>query len=201
MKCRTHFGPELEGRYTLEYLKTGLDVVLYIGSFTGTLTKSGVSFADLHSRLRERGIPISRRTVYALHQRYEKLITPLAGNRDVIETIVNKQRQAIIDVMFFRNDALAVPYWIIREWTSGVFLGVVNAYISKDATLFAALKEVCKAITVPVTGYVTDGSRTAEEIISRRFLERNVPREHIIAVPHTLTSVAKFSWDTGMKPL
>src|SRR5581483_5714706 len=94
----------------------GLDVIALVGSLRYT---SHRSIPEIHQALRDRGVPISERTVTHLLQRYEELVALHLSDQHRLRERFQEQGQIILAIDGLQPDVGHEVLWVLRDCLSG----------------------------------------------------------------------------------
>jgi hypothetical protein len=141
--CRQYhraYRPEAEAALALPQHEFGLDVIAMVGSL----------------RYRE------HRSVTNLLDRYDELVTALAGTAQHRDTLC-RQGRVILALDGLQPDVGHEVLWVIRDCLSGLVLlarALLSAARNDLAALLRAVASDLAALEVPVAGVVSDGQRS-----------------------------------------
>jgi hypothetical protein len=167
---------EEEGAWALPHGEFGLDIITVVGQLRYGEHRR---VPEIHQRLVERGVSIAQRTVTALLERYEELVTLHLADEERVKARLKRQGQVRLSIDGMQPDVGHEVLWIIRDCLSGEVLLARTLLSSTRGDLAALLKEVKEVLdplAVPIKGIVSDGQQTI-----RQAVERSLPN-----VPHQL---------------
>lgn len=160
------YRPEAEGRWALPGHEFGLDVIAAIGRWR---YREHRTVAELHERLRKRGVKISQRTVTNLLDRYDELVVLSLRESGRLQRLLNEQGHVILAVDGLQPDVGHEVLWVIRDCLSGEVLLARPLLSSAQDDLAALLEEVKAALPVPVEALVSDGQQSLRKAIAKAF--------------------------------
>jgi hypothetical protein len=164
---------EEEGRWVLPEHEFGLDVIALIGALR---YQEHRSVPEIHAVLRERGVPISERSVTNLLDRYDELLALRLADSQRLREVTGKQGRVVLAMDGLQPDVGHEVLWVVRDCLSGEVLLARSLLSSCEDDLAPLLEEVRKALDVPVVGVVSDGQRSI----------RNAVATALPGVPHQL---------------
>jgi Transposase, Mutator family len=164
---------EEEGRWVLPEHEFGLDVIALIGALR---YQEHRSVPEIHGALRERGVPISERSVTNLLDRYDELLALRLADSQRLREVTGKQGRVVLAMDGLQPDVGHEVLWVVRDCLSGEVLAARSLLSSGEDELAALLKQVLAALAVPVAGVVSDGQRSI----------RNAVATALPGVPHQL---------------
>jgi MULE transposase domain len=165
--------PEEEGRWALPHGEFGLDVIALVGTLRYT---SHRSIPEIHQALGDRGVQIAERTVTHLLQRYEELVAVhLADQRRLCDRF-KEQGQIVLAIDGLQPDVGHEVLWVLRDCLSGEVLLARSLLSACEADLASLIREVQKAVDVPIHGVISDGQRSL----------RNAVQTVLPDIPHQL---------------
>ncbi len=159
------YRPEEESGWALPHGEFGFDVIALIGALRYAEHRS---VGEIHQHLLTRGIPLAERTVTYLVERYEELITLRLADHPRLHEHLTTQGQAILALDGLQPDRGHEVLWVIRDCLSGEVLLARSLLSATQGDLVALLREVKQALSVPVSGIISDGQqsiRTAVEAV------------------------------------
>src|ERR1700730_4291938 len=164
---------EEEGAWALPHGEFGLDIITVIGQLRYGEHRS---IPEIHQRLLQRGVSIAQRTVTDLLERYEELVAlHLADEKRLLE-LLEQQGQVILAIDSLQPDVGHEVLWVLRDCLSGE-IRLARSLLSSTAKDLAGLfTEVREALTVPITGVISDGQHPIRKAVA----------EVLPEVPHQL---------------
>jgi len=156
------YRPEEEGRWALPHGEFGLDVIALVGTLRYT---SHRSIPEIHQIFRDRGISIAERTVTHLLQRYEELVALRLADQQRLRERFKEQGQIILALDGLQPDAGHEVLWVLRDCLSGEVLLARSLLSACEADLASLLREVQKALDVPICGVISDGHRSIRKAV------------------------------------
>ena len=106
------YRPEEEGKWALPHGEFGLDVIVLVGTLRYT---SHRSIPEIHQALRDRGVPITERTVTHLLQRYEELVALHLAEKPRLRERFKEQGQVILAIDGLQPDVGHEVLWVLRD--------------------------------------------------------------------------------------
>src|SRR5215210_2427640 len=174
--CERHdapWRPEAEGAIALAKHEFGLDVIALVGVLRH---RDHRSVPEIHQALRARGMEIAERSVTNLLDRYDELLATSLTDSRRLRAMLAKQGRVILALDGLQPDVGHEVLWVVRDCVSGEVLLARSLLSGTAKDLAPLLREVAKAVGVPVVGVVSDGQTSI-----RRAVERALP-----GVPHQL---------------
>jgi hypothetical protein len=170
------YRPEEEGKWALPHGEFGLDVIALVGTLRYTAHRS---VPEIHQALRDRGVSIAERTVTHLLQRYEELVTLHLEETARLRERLKEQGQVILALDGLQPDVGHEVLWVLRDCCSGEILVARSLLSATEKNLVPLLEEaasLCREISVPIKGVITDGQRSL----------RNAVASALPGIPHQL---------------
>src|SRR5262245_17797131 len=146
--------PEHEGRIALPESEFGLDVVAAVGRLRHAEHRS---VPEIHSELVRRGVPICRRSVANLLDRYDELLALSASDAGRLRRITAEAGRVILAIDGLQPDVGHEVLWVLRDVLSGEVLLARSLLSSCQDDLAKLIGEVKAALPVPIAGVVSDG--------------------------------------------
>src|ERR1700758_454769 len=174
--CARHhrpYRPEAEGAIALPEHEFGLDVIALVGMLRH---REHRSVPEIHQRLRAREVAIAERSVTNLLDRYDELLATSLTDSARLRDLLAAQGRVILALDGLQPDVGHEVLWVIRDCLSGEVLLARSLLCGTAGDLVALLREVARALGVPVAGVVSDGQTSI-----RRAVEQALP-----GVPHQL---------------
>lgn len=174
--CRryhTAYRPEAEGRFALPHHEFGLDIIAQIGAWR---YREHLSVPEIHQRLVQHEVPIARRTVAHVLDRYDELVAVAMLDPERIRAITQAHGQVILALDGIQPDVGHEVLWVLRDCLSGEMLLARSLLSSTSSDLAALLREVRDVLEVPITAVLSDGQQSI----------RNAVASALPAVPHQL---------------
>jgi hypothetical protein len=174
--CSRHhrpYRPEAEGAIALAQHEFGLDVIALVGTLRH---REHRSVPEIHQALRARGVAIAERSVTNLLDRYDELLATSVSDSTRLHALLARQGRVILALDGLQPDVGHEVLWVIRDCLSGEVLLVRSLLSGTAGDLAPLLREVARAVGVPVAGVVSDGQTSI-----RRAVEQALP-----GVPHQL---------------
>jgi hypothetical protein len=162
------YRPEEEGSWALPHGEFGFDVIALIGRLRYAEHRS---VDEIHQHLLTRGIPLAERTVTYLVERYEELVTLRLADAERLRTLLTAQGRVILALDGLQPDRGHEVLWVIRDCLSGEVLLARSLLSATQGDLVALLREVKGALTVPVSGIISDGQDTIRTAVAAVFPE------------------------------
>src|SRR6201994_566297 len=165
--------PEAEGAIALPEHEFGLDVIALVGRLRH---REHRSVPEIHQRLRAREVAIAERSVTNLLDRYDELLATSLSDSARLRRLLAAQGRVILALDGLQPDVGHEVLWVIRDCLSGEVLLARSLLSGTARDLAPLLREVARALGVPVAGVVSDGQPSI-----RRAVEQALP-----GVPHQL---------------
>jgi hypothetical protein len=165
--------PEQEGRFALPQHEFGLDVIALIGALRHAEHRS---VPEIHAELTRRGVPICMRSVGNLLDRYDELLALSSLDTERLQRLTAKAGRVILAIDGLQPDVGHEVLWVIRDVLSGEVLLARSLLSSCQDDLAKLLREVKKALDVPIAGIVSDGQTSIRKAVA----------EALKGVPHQL---------------
>jgi hypothetical protein len=146
--------PEQEGAFALPQGEFGLDVIALVGALRHAEHRS---VPEIHGELRRRGVAVSERSVTNLLDRYEELVALRLSDRGGLWERLEEQGRAVLAIDGLQPDVGHEVLWVVRECLSGEVLLARSILGGTEKDLVPLLREVTDALSVPITGVVSDG--------------------------------------------
>jgi hypothetical protein len=157
------YRPEAEGRFALPHGEFGLDVIALVGALRYAEHRS---VPEIHQALRGRGVAIAERTVTHLLQRYEGLVALRLADQARLCERLSRQGRVILALDGLQPDVGHAVLWIIRDCLSGEVLLARSLLGATAADLVPLLREVQRALPVPIRGVVSDGQHSLRKAVA-----------------------------------
>ena len=164
---------EDEGLWALPDHEFGLDVVAFIGA---SRYQQHRSVPEIHTALRERGVPISERSVTNLLDRYDELLSLRLTDSVRLRQVTRAQGRVVLAMDGLQPEVGQEVLWVVRDCLSGQVLAARSLLGGGEEELSPLLQGVKDALTVPIVGVVSDGQRSI----------RNTVASVLPGVPHQL---------------
>jgi hypothetical protein len=169
------YRPEAEGRWALRDQEFGLEVIAQVGA---QRYQDHRSVPEIHTRLRERRVEISQRSVTNLLDRYDEILAVSLMDSRRLQRVFKRQKRVILAIDGLQPDVGHEVLWVIRECVSGEILLARPLLSSTTNDLATLLKEVQTSLPedVEITGVISDGQQSI----------RNAVKQALPEVPHQL---------------
>jgi hypothetical protein len=161
---RQPYRPEEEGAIALPHGEFGLDLIALVGMLRFAQHRS---VPEIHTALRERGVPIAMRSVTNLVQRYEELVSVHLSDPTRLRTRLAIQGQVILAIDGLQPDVGHEVLWVVRDCLSGEILLARSLLSGREAELAPLLREVAATVAVPVRGVISDGQQSLRNAVAR----------------------------------
>ena len=115
---------------------------------------------QIHSALRERGIPIAQRSVSNVLERYDELLAVSLTDNQRLRKVIGSQKRVILALDGLQPEVGHEVLWVIRDCLSGEILLARTMLSSRGQDLEMLLREVQSALPVPIVGVVSDGQHS-----------------------------------------
>jgi hypothetical protein len=165
--------PEQEGRIALPESEFGLDVIALVGRLRHAEHRS---LPEIHAELVRRGVPICLRSVGNLLDRYDELLALSSADAGRLRRITAEAGKVVLAIDGLQPDVGHEVLWVLRDLLSGEVLLARSLLSSCRDDLAGLLREVKRAVPVPIVGAVSDGQTSI----------RNAVAEALDGVPHQL---------------
>jgi hypothetical protein len=165
--------PEREGTYALPQHEFGLDVIALVGTLRHAQHRS---LPEIHAELVRRGVPICARSVDNLLDRYDELLALSCSDTERLRRVTAEAGRVILAIDGLQPDVGHEVLWVIRDVLSGEVLLARSLLSSCQDDLAELLRQVKKALEVPIAGVVSDGQVSIRNAVATTLTE----------VPHQL---------------
>ena len=165
--------PEEEGAIALPQYEFGLDVIALVGALRYQQHRS---VPEIHQELATRGLIICERTVTNLLDRYDELLALRLSESRRLQQLTARQKRVILSLDGLQPDVGHEVLWVLRDTLSGEVLLARSLLSSTETDLATLLREVQRALAVPIVGVISDGQHAL----------RNAVRSVLPGVPHQL---------------
>jgi hypothetical protein len=170
---RTCLRPEQEGRFALPQQEFGLDVIALIGRLRHAEHRS---VPEIHAELTRRGVPICRRSVGNLLDRYDELLALSLSDTERLRRITAAAGRVVLAIDGLQPDVGHEVLWVLRDVLSGEVLLARSLLSSTQEDLAKLIGEVKAALSVPIVGVVSDGQGSIRKAVKKA----------LAGVPHQL---------------
>jgi hypothetical protein len=152
------YRPEAEGRWALSEQEYGLEVLAQVGALR---YQEHRSVPEIHTRLRERRVEISQRSVSNLLDRYDEIVAVTLTDSKRLQRIFKAQKRVILAIDGLQPDVGHEVLWVIRECVSGEIVLARPLLSSTTKDLAKLLKEVQTGLPegVEIAGVISDGQQ------------------------------------------
>jgi hypothetical protein len=168
----------------LPHHEFGLDVLALVGRLRHAEHRS---VPEIHRELTRRGVPVARRSVSNLLDRYDELRALATADRERLHALLRKQRRVVLALDGLRPDVGHEGLWVLRDCLSGEILLARSLLAATSKDLKALLTEVRQALPVPIKAVVSDGQDSIRKAVAQAF--PGVP--HQLCHFHYLREAAK----------
>ena len=155
--------PEAEGRFALPQHEFGLDVIALVGTLRHAEHRS---VPEIHAELARRGVPICRRSVGNLLDRYDELLTLSCSDPGRLGAITKRAGRVILAIDGLQPDVGHEVLWVVRDVLSGEVLLARSLLSSCRDDLAKHLREVERALPVPIAGVISDGQASIRDAVA-----------------------------------
>ncbi len=176
--------PEEEGAWALPHGEFSLDVIAHIGSLR---YREHRSIPEIHRALQDLHVAIAPRTVTYLLERYEELLALRLADQTRLKDILTQQGHVILAIDGLQPFKTQDVLWLIRDTLSGEVLLARSLGSARQEELADLLREVKKALPVPIHAVVSDAQRPICLAVQKVFPD--VP--HQLCQFHYLKEAAK----------
>ena len=183
-RFRKPYRPESEGGWALPGHEFGLEVIAMVGNIRYREKRTR---DEIHTRLVERGIEISARSVSNLIDRYDELVATAMGAEERIQQVLGEKTEVVLGIDGLQPEVGHEVLWVIRECGSGEILLAKPLLSSTGEDIGKLLQQVQAALPCPVAAVVSDGQRSIRKAVAESF--PNVP--HGLCHYHYLKEAVK----------
>jgi Transposase, Mutator family len=156
--------PWEEGALALPQAECGLDVIAFVGACR---YQEHRSVPEIHRLLKERGVPLSERTVTNLLYRYEELLALRLADPGRLRALLQKQGRVVLALDGMQPDVGHEVLWVIRDLLSAEVL-LARSLLSETASdVGDLLREVQQSLPVPIVGVVSDGQHSLRHAVAQ----------------------------------
>ncbi len=167
------YRPEREGSIALPQHEFGLDVIALIGALR---YREHRSIPEIHQALLARSVSICQRNVTHLLDRYDELLAVRLSDSRHLQKATAAAGRVILALDGLQPDVGHEVLWVLRDCLCGEVLLARSLLSSAQADLAALIGEVKAALSVPITGVISDGQHSI----------RNAVANALPGVPHQL---------------
>src|SRR5215211_8826483 len=167
------YRPEEEGAWALPHGEFGLDIIALVGRLRFAEHRS---VPEIHRALLARGVGIAERSVTEQLRRYKELVALRLADHTQLQQRLTEQDQVILALDGLQPDVGHEVLWVVRDCLSGEVLLARSLLGSTEEDLVPLLREVQRALPVPIRGVISDGQTSL----------RNAVRAALPGVPHQL---------------
>jgi len=165
---RVPYRPEEEGRWALPAHEFGLDVIAQIGTWR---YQEHRTVAEIHQRLRDRGVSISERSVSNQLERYDELVALSLSHSPRLQQRLKDQKRVILALDGMQPQMGHEVLWVIRDCLSGEVLLARTLLSATQDDLAKLLREVHAELPVPVAGVISDGQQSIRKAVAKALPE------------------------------
>jgi hypothetical protein len=185
---RRPYRPEEEGRLALPKHEFGLDVIAWVGTLRYTQHQS---IPEIYQALGDRRVAVAPRTVTNLLERYDELLALSLKDPARLQRLTQAQGHVILALDGLQPDVGHEVLWVLRDCLSGEVLLARSLLSATQEDLAALLREVKRALTVPIVGVISDGQLSIRAAVAEALPQ--VP--HQLCHFHYLREAAKPVYD------
>jgi hypothetical protein len=156
--------PEEEGRLALPRHEFGLDVVALVGALRYGQRRS---VPEIQTALVERGVAICERTVTNLLDRYDELLALSLASDERLQRVTAAQGHVVLGVDGLQPGVGQEVLWVVRDCLSSEILRARSMLSARTDDLADLLREVRKALPVPILGVISDGQRSVRKAVAK----------------------------------
>src|SRR5918998_6323590 len=156
--------PEPEGRFALPEHEFGLDVIALVGTLRHAQHRS---IPEIHAELVRRGVPLCRRTVSNLLDRYDELLALSLADTQRLRRVTGAAGRVILAIDGLQPDVGPEVLWVLRDCLSGEVLLARSLLSSTPDDLARLITEVKEGLGVPVAGVISDGQQSIRNAVRR----------------------------------
>ena len=162
-RFRKPYRPEAEGALALPQQEFGLDVMALVGALRH---RDHRSVPEIHAILRDRGVPIAERSVTTLLDRYDEVLAARFGDPQHLRRQLGGQDRIVLALDGLQPDVGHEVLWVLRDCLSGTVLLARSLLSGTAEDVAALLREVVKAVGVPVVGVISDGQHSIRKAVA-----------------------------------
>ena len=156
--------PEPEGRFVLPQHEFGLDVIATVGRLRHAEHRS---VPEIHAELVRRGVPICARSLSNLLDRYDELLSLSLSDTERLRRVTAAAGRVVLAVDGLQPDVGHEVLWVLRDCLSGEVLLARSLLSSTRDDLAQLLREVKRALAVPIVGVVSDGQDSIRKAVAQ----------------------------------
>jgi hypothetical protein len=165
--CSRHlkpYRPEAEPHFALPHHEFGLDVLALVGRLRHAEHRSA---PEIYQELTRRGVAVAPRTVTNLLDRYDELKALSTADPKRLGPLLRDQGRVVLALDGLQPDVGHEVLWVLRDCLSGELL-LTRSLLSATADDLAPLiRQVHRALPVPITGAVSDGQESIRVAVAR----------------------------------
>jgi hypothetical protein len=165
-RYRASLRSEQEGRFALPQHEFGLDIIALVGVLRHAEHRS---VPEIHAELVRRGVDICVRSVGNLLDRYDELLTLSVSDVKRLRRITKEAGRVILAIDGLQPDVGHEVLWVLRDVLSGEVLLARSLLSSCQDDLAELLREVVRALEVPIAGVVSDGQTSIRKAVAKAF--------------------------------
>lgn len=158
------YRPEAEPHFALPHHEFGLDVLAHVGYLRYAEHRS---IPEIHQDLTRRRVAIAMRSVTNLLDRYDELKTLAITAPRRLDPLLRQQGRVVLAVDGLRPQVGHEVLWVFRDCLSGEVLLAKSLLSATIKDLSALLKQVRKAVPVPITGVISDGEGPIRQAVAQ----------------------------------
>jgi len=158
------YRPEAEPHFALPYHEFGLDVMTLVGYLRYAEHRS---IPEIHRELTRRGVSLAQRTVTNLLDRYDELKALSSADPQRLEPLLGPQGRVVLAIDGLQPDVGHEVLWVLRDCLSGEILLAQSLLSSTAKDLAALITQVQQALSVPITGVVSDGQDSLRKAVAK----------------------------------
>jgi hypothetical protein len=141
-----------------------LDVVAQIGAWR---YQEHRSVPEMHTRLRQRGVEISQRSVTNQLERYDELVALSVRDSPRLQRVLAEQGRVILALDGLQPDVGHEVLWVVRDCLSGEVLLARALLSATQEDLAELLREVVAGLPVPIAGVISDGQHSIRKAVAK----------------------------------
>jgi hypothetical protein len=161
---RKPYRPEAEGRLAFPKHEFGLEVIALVGHRRYAQHRS---IPAIHQALLDRGVVVAQRTVTNLLERYDALLSLTLQDPGRLRRLTAPQGRVLVALDGVPPDMGHEVLWVFRDCLSGAVLLAHSWLSASHQDLATRLRQVQRALRVPMEAVVSDGQRSIRQAVHR----------------------------------
>lgn len=126
---------------------------------------------EIRTRLVERGVSVSERTVTNLLDRYDELLATSLTDGAQLQRVLADAGRVVLAIDGLQPDVGHEVLWVVRDCISGEILLAQSLLSARHRDLVELLNRVKAFCPVPIVGIVSDGQRSIRKAVQQAFPE------------------------------